>query len=240
MKIISLITNSLAHKSKQLFSFLKAKKVFETHGKMKIRFPGSDILVFHQIFIEENYNFFPRGFVPSTIIDAGANVGYSSIWFSEKFKNAKIIAIEPEEENFEMLLSNTANRKSIKCLKSALWSQDKKIFIKDKSVNSWSFETTEKANKNSLKINGISIPSILNMYNLDKVSILKIDIEGAEGELFSNGYNEWIDKVECIMIETHDKKIPGVSKVVDDALLKHDFLKFRTKDLSIFYHRSLF
>ncbi len=48
----------------------------------------------------------PQDFQPKLIIDAGANVGFASLWFLQRFPNTEIIAIEPESSNCEMLKKN--------------------------------------------------------------------------------------------------------------------------------------
>lgn len=239
MNLIKKLKISITYKVRILYAFLKSDQIFSIYGDLKIRPFTSDIRVFEQIFLDENYFFFPEKFEPKVIIDAGANVGYSSVWFSNKFKEATIIAIEPEKRNFEVLQANIKNWKNITPLEAAIWSSDSPIWIKDTKKKSWSFETTAKQESNSESVFGISIPSLLKKYSLDKIDILKIDIEGAEGELFGKNTDDWLDLVSCVMIETHDKKIPGVSKIVDEALLGKGFTKFKTKDLSIYFLKSL-
>ena len=39
-------------------------------------------------------------------IDAGANIGLTSIYFANKFPNAKIVALEPEIDNYIILQKN--------------------------------------------------------------------------------------------------------------------------------------
>jgi FkbM family methyltransferase len=41
----------------------------------------------------------------------------------------------------------------------------------------------------------MTIDRIMNDYHLDKIDILKVDIEGADKEVFSNALS-WIEKVE--------------------------------------------
>ena len=48
---------------------------------------------------------------------------------------------------------------------------------------------------------------------LESIDILKVDIEGAEKEVFETC--DWIDAINCLMIETHDRFKPGSSAAVD-------------------------
>lgn len=239
MSIIKRVRISLTYKVRVLYAFLKSDQIFSIYGLMKIRFPSSDIRVFEQIFLDQNYFFLVDNFNPKVIIDAGANVGYSAIWFSYKFKEAKILAIEPEKRNFDILKQNVKNWINIEPIKAAVWSNDSQIWIKDTTKKSWSFETSEKQGLNSEAVQGISILTLIEKYKLNQIDILKIDIEGAEAELFNDKSKKWLDWVNCLMIETHDKKIPGVSKIVDKVMIENSFIKFKTKDLSIYYNKKL-
>lgn len=71
-----------------------------------VRNQTSDVEIFEQIFIRQEYNFTVNK-PPEVIVDAGANVGFASIYFASKYPNSKIIAIEPEESNFRLLKKNT-------------------------------------------------------------------------------------------------------------------------------------
>src|SRR3989344_5879030 len=68
--------------------------------------PGtSDVPLLYHIFVEGEYNIQPKT-EPSFIIDAGANVGFTAVYFANRFPKARIIAIEPEESSFNLLKRN--------------------------------------------------------------------------------------------------------------------------------------
>ncbi|GAB2496997.1 FkbM family methyltransferase [Algoriphagus taiwanensis] len=238
--MISKIRVFLSFRLRLVFVYLKSFEIKKEFGKITIRLQKTDLRVFDQIFLEENYQFFLHEFNPKVIIDVGANVGYSAIWFSHKFKDAKVIALEPEEENFKVLKENCQIYPNIFTLKKALWSESGRIWIKNSKSKSWSFETVKNKEKNSISIEAIDMRTLVQVYEINRIDLLKIDIEGAEKEIFEGEIDDWIKLVKCIMIETHDRKVPGVSSLVDTKLMQYDFIKFKTKDLSIFYHRSLF
>jgi len=83
--------------------------------KVAIRNNSSDIPLFTNIFILEEYNVSNENQV-STIIDCGANVGLASLYFLSKFPNATIIAVEPEIHNYLMLKRNLDNYKNCYCI----------------------------------------------------------------------------------------------------------------------------
>jgi hypothetical protein len=73
-------------------------------GSVFIRPGTTDQSVYQQIFESKDYDFELND--PKFIIDAGAHIGLSSIFFANKYPSSTIIAIEPEPSNFTMLCKN--------------------------------------------------------------------------------------------------------------------------------------
>ena len=171
-------------------SILKANKIYLKGYKseINIRINSSDLLTFHQIFTFKEYDF-NLGFVPTTIIDAGANIGLATVYFENRFPNAKIIAIEPEKSNFEMLKLNSKCLKNIILHKKALSNrQNLDLNVIDKGYGNWGFITQIADDKNIQEVvdtvKTITIDEVIIQNNLEFIDLLKIDIEGAEKELF--------------------------------------------------------
>jgi hypothetical protein len=70
-----------------------------------LRARTSDLDVHREIFVNEQYK---HDFLaaPRVIVDVGANIGLSSIYFAIHYPNARILALEPEESNFRLLRKN--------------------------------------------------------------------------------------------------------------------------------------
>ncbi len=156
---------------------------------------------------------------PLTIVDAGSNVGFSALFFAQKFPQAKIYCIEPDPDNYSQLLKNTTNYENIRTHQAALWPIDEMLNLNNNHQESASIRVEK---TNSANVEGISIPKLMQQYQIDKIDILKIDIEGAEKELFSNRPADWLSKVDIILIELHDMYIDGTSKAFFHAI--HDRL----------------
>jgi FkbM family methyltransferase len=214
----------------QLRKWLTIKKI-----SLKYRLESSDIRVFRQIFLEEVYHFFPAGYQPKTIIDAGANVGFSSVWFARQFPGATIYALEPEKSNFQILARNSIPFPMIRPLPFALWSSDTELSVHDPGNGSWGFEMKEiEGNALSKTVKGYSGAGLWKLLNLSTVDLMKVDIEGAEYELFSSSDLSWVDKVTCFMLETHERKRKGVNELIDRILEDRGYKKFVTRELSIY------
>lgn len=210
---------------------------------INIRYNSSDLLVFHQVFTFKEYGM-DLGFVPKLIVDAGANIGLSAVFFSNKFPAATIIAVEPEESNFEMLLKNTKNYTNIFCQKKALANQSNISFdVIDKGYGNWGFVTEIKKFDQSQKVvnvvTTITLDDILMKNNLECIDLLKIDIEGAEKNLFECNYESWLPKTKCLIIELHDVIIKGSSKSFFAAISKYDFSYYNRGENLLFINNNL-
>jgi FkbM family methyltransferase len=190
-----------------------------------LRFFSSDIETFEQIFMSDGYDFLVEK-QPSVIVDAGANIGLASIYFANRYPEAKIIAIEPEKSNFDVLKENCAPYVNIIPLQAALWHLNEEIDLVDPGRGNWGFITQNKEiwqNPSETPqgaichtVRAITVDRLMDEYALDRINILKIDIECAEKEVFSNTAS-WIEKVDSIVIELHDWITPGCADSFDNG-----------------------
>ena len=190
--------------------------------KLFLRKRGSDQDAFDQVFVEQGYaQPFLEGFSPRVIIDAGAYVGYSTVYFANKYPDCQIIAVEPERSNFDLLKKNTSGYRNVQCIRAALWSTKTKLYMKSLTGREWSFRVQQNQSSDegfSEIVPTVTIPEIMEKFGLNVIDILKIDIEGAEKELFSKNYETWIGKCKIIVIELHERFTPGCSKAFYSAL----------------------
>ncbi|WP_246027983.1 protein arginine N-methyltransferase [Paenibacillus xylaniclasticus] len=188
-----------------------------------VRLDTSDRYVFKQIFELKEYHIGSLPFKPKFIIDGGANVGYASLWFANAYPDARIVAIEPEQSNYDMIRYNTRPYEQIKVIQSGLWHTDTYLTIKDVGLGKWGTMVEESDKPTSESFKAVTIQSILESSGFDEIDILKIDIEGAEKEVFSKGYENWLGKVKVLIIELHDRMKRGCSQALFAAISKYDF-----------------
>jgi len=218
----------LGEGSSIFFSLIRKKKGrYKVRGRfsrtgIELRDNVSDKAIFKQVFLEKQYvnPFFD---IPgaTTIIDAGANIGASALWFASQFPNAAIVAVEPEEGNFELLRANTVHSPKVTPLQAAIWYKAEPVIIAnpDDQAASFNVETGVAASG----IDGITIDSIMAERDWNTVDILKMDIEGAEKVIFSQPNIPWLGKVKVLIIELHDQSRPGCAKTFFTALQKYEY-----------------
>jgi FkbM family methyltransferase len=173
----------------------------------------SDRSVFEQIFIEREYSCLDYLSSVDLVVDCGANVGYSASYFLTRFPQCKIICIEPDQSNFTLLEQNLAPFKErVKLLRAGIWSHATSLKISEipyRDNKEWAVQVRECKPDEIPEMQAIDIGTILKESGHSKISILKIDIEGAEAIIFSENYESWLSAVDNIIIELHDDTLFG-------------------------------
>ena len=158
-----------------------------------------------------------------TIVDLGANIGLSVLHFKSKYPNARIIAVEPEKSNYELLKKNVAGYNNIYCFNNAIWYTNNNLGIYDSGMGEYGYRVVDGNDRQVGTINGITLNDIIEKFNITTIDILKIDIEGAEKELFTYNYESWLPKVRCIVIELHDMYRKGCATAFFKAISSREY-----------------
>ena len=159
------------------------------------------------------------------IIDAGAYIGSSAIVLSKMYPKARVLAIEPNEENYRMLELNTKNYSNITCYFGALRSSSTKksnLYNRKTGLMGYTVEKNPLDQLNPDLVQEIDSYTIEQLTNNQIPGLIKLDIEGAEAELFRE--SDILKSVEFVFVELHDRIIPDCSEL---------FWKFSNKRLVI-------
>jgi FkbM family methyltransferase len=179
---------------------------------LQVRLRGSsDISVFHQIFLVEEYAFLRDLDEPALVLDLGANVGFSSAYFLSAFPKARIVAIEPDERNFAICQTNLSPYGDrVLLLQGAVWSSPAKLRMVKGSFRDgreWATQVEEWTGDDptSPSVPAWDVGSLIDMSGGGTVDLLKVDIERAERSVFGESARSWLHKVRNICIELHGK-----------------------------------
>jgi FkbM family methyltransferase len=160
----------------------------------------SFLVTYKEIFKDEIYRF-PSGIGRHTILDCGANMGLSTIFFAINYPQHHIIAFEPQEDIYEVLKENVMSfgLQNVELIKAAVWTKhDILKFFTDGTMGG-------RVN-NSYKG---QIPKLIQALPLidflsEDVEFLKLDIEGAEDEVLRACIGK-LDYVKYLFFEYHNK-----------------------------------
>jgi FkbM family methyltransferase len=168
----------------------------------------SDLDVFGMVFSAGEYEPVSDQSDVRFILDGGGNVGYSAAWFLATFPDAVVCSIEPDADNVQLLRRNLEpyGPRAI-VLHAALWSTNTDVTVVGgyRDGRSWSRQVHPLGGVGAAgaAVPAVTIDEVMRMVGVERISILKLDVEGAEAELFRNPHT-WIDAVDAIAVELHD------------------------------------
>jgi FkbM family methyltransferase len=150
------------------------------------------------------------------IVDAGAHIGISTAFFALMFPTALVVAIEPEESNFDLLSKNTEGL-NVRCIKGALASEIQRARVLDPGEGHWGFRTESTDSEEGLPC--VTLSSLYSEFCGSQAFpfLVKINIEGGEEDVFTRN-TDWVQNTGIIIIELHDKILP--KKAVSRPFLK--------------------
>lgn len=172
---------------------------------------------YNELFVRGIYEFNCTSTQPY-IIDCGANMGLSVLYFATKYPNALIEAFEPEAPIFNILQQNTKalNLTNVKLHQKAVWhTQTTLKFFTDNGMGG--SVTNNYSNQEPTLVNTVILANYLNQ----KVAMLKIDIEGAEYQLLLHN-TEGLKNVENLFVEYHsyinqEQHLEGLLQIIKNA-----------------------
>lgn len=152
------------------------------------------------------------------IVDAGAHIGMSVVYFKMLFPKARIMAFEPVSENFEILKKNVTDNQltNVELYQAVVAPKSGRITIQEPTgegawksgagiiSRGWKGIQVGK----EIGVEAVGIQEILK----EKIDLLKMDIEGMEYEVVRNmGPN--IGNVKNMIIEVHPRKDHRIEEI---------------------------
>lgn len=163
--------------------------------------PYEFLHTYKELFEEEIYRFDSPTTAP-LIVDCGANIGMSVVYFKMLYPGSRIIAFEPDEENFKMLEANCRSNHftDIDLRKSAVWIHNDWLSFSADGTQGSTIASGENGT-NTVKVKSERLADLLKE---NKVDFLKIDIEGAELDVVKD-CSPYFGNVTNLFVEYHGK-----------------------------------
>jgi len=178
------------------------------HTPVLFRLYATDSEVFSAIFRRHEYGELHVPDAVDLVIDCGANVGYSSLYFLTRYPGCRVIAVEPDAKNFDVLARNLSPYASrVQLIRSAIWSHPTGLRMAEapfRDGREWAHQVRECREGEEPEFVATDIGSLLSQSGAQRISILKIDVERAETEIFARNYEPWLRRTDNIVIELHD------------------------------------
>ena len=164
----------------------------------------------------------PRG----TVVDIGANIGAFTIDCAFRYPDVRIEAYEPNPEAFHVLQTNViANGLSarVRLYNEAVGSTPgtMRLWTGEGNVAATAYPSSTDAQGLSIAVPLTDLATVIQ--RAGRVSVLKIDAEGAEADILEAG-GAALNDVEQIVAEYHEARVPGVLRRVEGVLRDRGFL----------------
>jgi FkbM family methyltransferase len=188
----------------------------------------ADAGVMRQIFEEQDYDIEPFPLTPHLkqfgkrirttgrvplVLDVGANIGASALYFHVAYPDVRVLAIEPHPGNCAMFRLNCGHLNGVTLLEGGLACRSGRMALEDPGHGEWGYRLNpaQPEDPGSVPVFGVT-DLIAESERQGLVPyVVKIDIEGGEAELFSDRV-EWVERVPLIIIELHDWAFAGQAR----------------------------
>jgi FkbM family methyltransferase len=177
-----------------------------------VRRSNSDFHVLKEVFEQGEYGPVLDMGLPADakILDLGANIGLMAVYCDMHFPQCRLVSVEPDTQNCEMIRANCAGMLEsgrMKLFQGFAAGKDGAASLQRDVMDglAWSFQKVEAREGDSIPCYGV--PTLCKAAGFDTIDLLKCDIEGSEIELFAN-CSDWIGKVRHLVVETHGEYGP--------------------------------
>lgn len=135
-----------------------------------------------------------------SLLDLGANIGLATLVLAPAFTAPDIVCVEPDEDSFTLLVENLRrNVPAAEVVHAAVAGRAGRARVLPAhfpGANSTAPAIGEDG------VEALTVAQLLDRADLTHVDLLKIDVEGAEREVFADAA-AWADRVGAILGEVH-------------------------------------
>jgi len=162
------------------------------------------------VLVQENYAFVEQDVPdPRLIVDCGAYAGYSTLYFLTAYPNARVIALEPDERNFELCRRNLLHYGDrVTLMHAAVWPEPAELVLRKGELGDrrqWGTAVRLPRPGEKTDVRGVDVPEILRASGFAVIDLLKLDIVTSEEVLFSRNHERWLPRVKNILLGLNEK-----------------------------------
>ncbi|HEY3728970.1 MAG TPA: FkbM family methyltransferase [Solirubrobacteraceae bacterium] len=175
---------------------------FKDGTELTYRLNRGDVRAIGEVWMSEAYRL-PFEIRPRNIIDVGANIGVASVWLIGRYGGSRVVAVEPAPDNAELARLNLErNRITAEVVQAAIGPRAGTARF---GLNSNS--TLGRIEDEGIEVDLVTPQSLVDRFPAqERIDLVKIDVEGAEQELFEGDLG-WLARVDCLVVELHADRI---------------------------------
>jgi FkbM family methyltransferase len=183
------------------------------------------------------------------VVDLGSNIGLSPLYFSMVFPDARVLCVEPVPENVEVLRANAernglawqitpaavaAREGSVRLYRNGWWASSSTTREVAEAREAAQHRPESMLRLDPQQVPAVAIGHLLDQHGCETVDLMKIDIEGAEEDVFLRGELDWLARVSVIMLDLHAKYVRA--DAILEVLYRHGFRRYADRG----QHSSVF
>lgn len=156
----------------------------------------------------------------NTVFDVGANVGLWSQYILSRGAR-KVYSFEPNKKALDHLYKNLGKNDRVTIIPYGLYNEKTTIPFYVDENNSLISSTLSENNTTSTPtyyVETVTLDEIISKYNIGKIDLLKMDIEGAEFPIFENISDETLSKIDSVLVEYHGFYFEDGDQKVDNLI----------------------
>jgi FkbM family methyltransferase len=179
------------------------------------------------------------------VLDCGGHIGSFTLFIKSHWPNAKIFTLEPVPDNLDLLQKNlTANNLTdVTIIPLALYGQSGTFYIDlvGKQFDAVSLSSERPQHNSFITVEALTLPEVMRQYDIPLIDLMKLDVEGAEYNIFEHSLAAIGANTKRIIMEFH----PAGNKVLRDQIVQRlcndgPFeLIYETKNILGFQNRKL-
>ena len=162
---------------------------------VRLRSHSTDISVLSELLVGQSLAMLPSISQVETVVDLGANAGLAYRWLRTRYPGARFVCVEPDPGNVAVL---RANADDCQIVSACIGARERTVALATNS-GEWGYRMRDEPN-GSIPV--ITMQRLCEEAAIERIDVLKCDIEGAEAELFAN-CSGWIRRVQSMVVECH-------------------------------------
>ncbi len=196
---------------------------------------GSDPWVIGQVFVRQEYAAVAGLPGVEFIIDCGANIGCTTFYLLHRYPTARAVVVEPDANNMALCRRNLAPfGDRVTFVEAGVWSSAGPLVVERAGFRDgaeWAYRVRPAAQAETPDVTAVTVCDLLELGGFPRVDLLKIDIEGAEVEVFAPGSERWLQRTRNIAVEVHG---PDCERAVLASLAGFRYQRETSGELAVF------
>jgi FkbM family methyltransferase len=167
------------------------------------RLNRGDMQSIREVWLEQAYRL-PSSEKRNVLVDLGAHIGLTSLWLAREYGFQQIVCVEPVQSNARLARQNLkSNGIKAEIIEVAIGPMDGKAHFEENAVSNMG-----RVGERGHEVQMVCMASLLRKLPPGQlVDLLKIDIEGGEQALLTEGDTSWLSRVREIIIEFHHEPV---------------------------------